>query len=366
MAASRANLANSSKSSTNCIVPIVLSGGGGTRLWPFSTKDTPKQFLPLIDSNCLFEEALDRVRDRLRFTAPIVAASTHHSDLCERMLEPHGEDARLILEPHSKNTAPAVVMAAALAREIHGEEALLLVMPSDHVIEDLPAFHEAIAVGEAAARGGRLVTFGIQPDAPEIGYGYLQAGEEIAGAPSVFSVVRFVEKPALEVAEAMTRAGDHLWNAGIFLFRADVFLNEASASAPAIAKAAIEAIATSERSGIRVNPDPALIAACPSESIDYAIMEKSSRIAVVPMSPGWSDLGSWDALAALIGTGTSIGPITTVDCESCYIRSDGVQVAALGVRDLIIVASGERLLIVPRGRSQEVKKLLSVMDSMAA
>jgi mannose-1-phosphate guanylyltransferase/mannose-6-phosphate isomerase len=357
---------SSSIARSELIVPVILSGGGGSRLWPFSTKDTPKQFLPLVETKTLFERALERVRDRERFAAPIVVGSINHAELCEAGLAEDGEEARLILEPCARNTAPAVVMAATVVRETYGAEALLLVMPSDHVIEDVAAFHRAIEVGGAAARTGRLVTFGVQPSGPETGYGYLQMGAELADAPGVKDVARFVEKPALEAAEAMVVAKDHLWNAGIFLFTAGTFLQEAALSAPAITCMAQAAIAAAERDGIRITPDAALLADCVSESLDYAVMERSARVAVVPMSPGWSDLGSWDALASLLGAGTSVGPITAVDCESCYIRSDGVQVAALGVRDLIIVASGGRLLILPRGRSQEVKRLLSVMDSMAA
>ena len=352
--------------SQGTIVPVILSGGGGSRLWPFSTKDMPKQFLPLFDNKCLFEQALDRVRNRIGFSAPIVVGNLQHADLCEELLSGDGEDVRLILEPCARNTAPAVVMAAAMAVQQHGEDALILVMPSDHVIEKVDEFHQAIRAGEAAAMVGRLVTFGVRPTGPETGYGYLQTGGEVAQAPGVQDVVRFVEKPQLELAERMVATGDHLWNAGIFLFRAEAFLAEAAQTCPSICEAALRALTIAERSGIRVLPDKAALAACPSESIDYAVMEHSSRVAVVPMSPGWSDLGSWDALAAVLGSADPVGPITTVDCESCYIRSDGVQVAALGVRDLIIVASGGRLLIMPRGRSQEVKKLLSAMDSMAA
>ncbi len=352
--------------SAKLIVPVILSGGGGSRLWPFSTKDTPKQFLPLVDSKTLFEQALERVRDRLRFSAPIVVGSIHHAELCARPLAVEGGDTRLILEPCARNTAAAVIMAADVVSQAYGDDALLLVMPSDHVIEDVAAFHEAIAKGEAAARSGRLVTFGIEPSGPDTGYGYLHMGDDLPETPGVRDVERFVEKPALEAAEAMVASKEYLWNAGIFLFRADAFLSEAAAAAPLIASSARAAVAAAAHDGIRITPDAALLAASPSESIDYAIMEHSRKVAVVPMSPGWSDLGSWDALASLFGTGETVGPITTVDCESCYIRSDGVQVAALGVRDLIIVASGGRLLILPRGRSQEVKRLLSVMDSMAA
>lgn len=348
------------------IVPVVLSGGGGSRLWPFSTNETPKQFLPLVGATSLFRQALDRVGDRLRFSAPIVVGSVRHADLCARELGSDGDDARLILEPCARNTAAAIAMAAIAVRDIYGENALMLVMPSDHVIEDMTSFHQAVAVGEAAARSGRLVTFGIRPSSPDTGYGYLQMGEDVAGSPGVKDVKRFVEKPMVEIAEQMVAAGDHLWNAGIFLFSARSLLGEMAQLAPAIYNAALLAMQHANRDGIRMVPNEDALGICPSESIDYAVMEHSSHVAVVPMAPGWSDLGSWDALASLIGGQAPDGPVTALDCDSCYIRSDGVQVAALGIRDLIVVASGQRLLILPRGRSQEVKTLLSMMDSLAA
>jgi mannose-1-phosphate guanylyltransferase/mannose-1-phosphate guanylyltransferase/mannose-6-phosphate isomerase len=248
---------------------------------------------------------------------------------------------------------------------LHGDEVLMLVMPSDHVIEDLDAFHEAVRAGEPAARAGRLVTFGIRPSSPDTGYGYIRTGESLPKLHGVSEVIRFVEKPDLSTAQKMVTDGQHLWNAGIFLFRVGTFLDELMIHAPEIARAAGRAIESAEQSGNCILADPAALEECPSESVDYAVMEHSSRLAVVAMSPGWSDLGSWDALAELLEARPH-GPITALDCADCYIRSDGVQVAALGVRDLIIVASGQRLLILPRGRSQEVKKLLSAMESMAA
>lgn len=345
------------------VVPVVLSGGGGTRLWPFSTAEMPKQFLPLIGEKSLFQEALARVGDRGQFASPIVVGSDRHAELCERELA-GTEGSRLILEPCARNTAPAIVMAASLAAEMHGPDALLLVMPSDHVIEDVGAFHEAIANAEPAARGGQLVTFGIRPTGPDTGYGYLHMGAEVL--PGVMKVARFVEKPTYGVAEAMVSGGEHLWNAGIFLFRAASFLDEADRVAPEIARCAKEAIVAASREGIRVTPDGAILSECPSDSIDYAVMEKAANVAVVPMSPGWSDLGSWDALAELVGPGVSSGPVTALECDDCYIRSEGLEIAAFGVCDLIIVESGGRLLVLPRGRSQEVKRLLSVMESATA
>jgi mannose-1-phosphate guanylyltransferase/mannose-1-phosphate guanylyltransferase/mannose-6-phosphate isomerase len=352
--------------STATILPVILSGGAGSRLWPYSTEDTPKQFLSFTGEKSLFQLTLERVRDRERFLAPLVVASARHADLCERALASEGCDARLILEPCPRNTAAAIVMAASVARRMYGDETLLLVMPSDHLMEDVDAFHQAVATGERAARSGRLVTFGIHPTDADTGYGYLQSGAEISGVPGVREVVRFVEKPCLELAEKMVADGRHLWNAGIFLFQAASFIDEAMLHAPAVCSAAQQAVRAAACEGIRVLADQDWLAQSPSESVDYAVMEHSSRVAVVPMAPGWSDLGSWDALAALMDASRPLGPITAVDCNDCYIRSDGLQVAALGVRDLIIVASGQRLLILPRGRSQEVKKLLSAMEPIAA
>ena len=361
--ASESSVAPAKKGSA-LVVPVILSGGGGSRLWPFSTNDTPKQFLPLVGDRTLFQEALERVRDRGRVSSPVVVGSVRHAELCERELTAEGGQARLILEPCARNTAAAIVMAASVIREEQGEDALLLVMPSDHVIEDVPAFHEAVERAQAAARSGRLVTFGIRPTDPDTGYGYLHMGPEVA--PGVREVARFVEKPTFEVAEAMVAGGEYLWNAGIFLFRVGALLKEVMRVAPAIGRSAQESIRTATREGIRITPDAAILSDCPSQSIDYAVMEHASDVAVVPMSPGWSDLGSWDALASLVSSGPVNGPVTAVECDDCYIRSDGLEVAALGVRNLIIVASGQRLLVLPRGRSQEVKRLLSAMESMAA
>lgn len=307
-----------------------------------------------------------RVRGRGAFAAPMVVASARHAELCEHELLVDGSEARLILEPVARNTAAAVAMAAAAVRDAHGGDALLLVTPSDHLIEDVDAFHRAVQIGAQAAHRGRLVTFGIKPTSADTGYGYIEVGEETAESSGVNDVAKFVEKPRADVAEQMFSGGRHLWNAGIFLFQAQALLDEMMAHAPDICRAAVRAVSNRSPEGIRLYADPAALADCPSESIDYAVMEASERVAVVPMAPGWSDLGSWDALASLVGSVAPDGPITTLDCHSCFIRTDGLQVAALGVKDLIIVASGGRLLILPKGRSQEVKRLLSAMDSLAA
>jgi len=346
------------------IVPVILSGGTGSRLWPYSTEETPKQFLAITGSKSLFRLTLDRVGNPKHFKRPVIVGNIRHADLCRRELQA-GEAAKLILEPSARNTAAAITMAAAAVRQSDGEDALLLVMPSDHVIEDVTAFLDGIRIGEAAARAGNLVTFGIRPSCADTGFGYLRTGDELAGSAGVKRVVQFVEKPSFDLAAHMVADGNHLWNAGIFLFRAGTFLEEVRLHAPAIAAAAERAIELGRIEDNSIIADGEAFSACPSMSVDYAVMEHSSRVVVVPISPGWSDLGSWDALAQLLESAAH-GPITALECDDCYIRSDGLQVAALGVRDLIIVASGQRLLILPRGRSQEVKKLLSAMESMAA
>jgi mannose-1-phosphate guanylyltransferase len=347
------------------ILPVILSGGSGSRLWPYSTEDTPKQFLSFTGAQNLFQLTLERVQDRARFKAPIVVGNIRHRDLCEREFG-EADAPRLILEPLARNTAAAIAMAAAAALQTDGEDALLLVMPSDHVIEDVASFHEGVKIGEAAARAGNLVTFGIRPTGPDTGYGYLEMGPDLPGHNGIKQVLRFLEKPHAELAAELFMSGNHLWNAGIFLFRVGTFFEEIMLHAPAIGAAAQEAIAHSRRAGMAIIADEGPLRDCPCESVDYAVMEHSSRVAVLPIAPGWSDLGSWDALAQLLESSAAHGPITTLDCNDCYIRSDGLQVAALGVRDLIIVASGQRLLILPRGRSQEVKQLLSAMETMAA
>jgi mannose-1-phosphate guanylyltransferase len=319
------------------IVPVILSGGGGSRLWPLSTSDKPKQFLPLLeDGKTLVHEALRRVHDRKSFRPPIVIANRRHADLCEAELSAEGEMARLILEPCGRNTAAAIATAALVASEMYADDCLLLVMPSDQIVDQVDEFHRAVSKGVTAALQGHLVTFGIRPTGPETGYGYLQIGPRIDGCEGVAKVARFVEKPKLEIAKAMVAAGDHLWNAGIFLFRASAILKEAERLVPSITNAVRSAVAAAAQDGIRLTPEAEQFAASPSESIDNAVMEHASNVAVVPMAPGWSDLGSWDALADIVERQAPIGPVTALECDGCYIRSDGLEIAALGLNALII------------------------------
>jgi mannose-1-phosphate guanylyltransferase len=341
------------------ITPVILSGGSGTRLWPMSTPEKPKQLLALTADETMLQLTALRARGEA-FAAPIVVANARHADEIEAQLAAIGlADHKLILEPIARNTAPAIALAALAA----AEDAILLVMPSDHVITDTPAFQAAIQAAIPMVDKGWLVTFGIDPHAPETGYGWIQVGEAIA--PRVHRVARFIEKPPRDRAEAMLSAGDHVWNGGIFLFRADAFLGALSVHAPDMLHAAQQALSKGATAGSRLHPDADAFAASPSESIDYAVMEKAEHVAVVPVAMGWSDLGSWDALHELNAcdeNGNACkGDVVALETENCLVQADGVRIALVGVSDLIVVANGKDVLVMPRGRSQEVKKLIEAM-----
>lgn len=342
------------------IIPVILSGGSGTRLWPMSTPETPKQLLALTAEETMLQLTARRACGD-HFAPPIVVANQRHAEEIETQLKAVGTPAQaLILEPVARNTAPAIALAALAA---DGGDAALLVMPSDHVIADIDAFHAAIHAALPMVEEGWLVTFGIDPHAPETGYGWIHVGETVA--PRVHKVARFVEKPPRDRAEAMLAAGDHVWNGGIFLFRADAFLGALAVHAPEVLHAAQQAMLKARHEGARVHPDPQAFAASPSDSIDYAVMEKAARVAVVPVSMGWSDLGSWDALhelSACDGNGNACkGDVVAIETENCLVQADGVRIALVGVTDLIVVANGKDVLVLPRGRSQEVKKLIEAM-----
>jgi len=337
----------------SAIVPVILSGGSGTRLWPMSRPERPKQFLALTATETMLQLTAARAHGDA-FAAPIVVANAAHADQVEAQLgaigaAPHA----IILEPAGRNTAPAIALAALVA----DADAPLLVMPSDHVILDRDAFHAAIHAALPLVEEGWLVTFGITPDAPESGYGYINVGEEVASG--VHRVARFVEKPKRDVAEAMIASGDHAWNGGIFLFRADAYLNALEQFRPDILAAAKAAMDGARRDGACLYPDAAAFEASPSDSIDYAVMEKADRVAVVPVAMGWSDVGSWDALHQIAENdqhGNVVdGDAIVLDSRNCLVRSDGARIAMVGVEDLIVVASGNDILILPRGRSQDVK-----------
>jgi len=344
------------------IVPVILSGGSGTRLWPMSTPERPKQMLALTAEETMLQLTAQRATGE-RFAAPIVVANARHADMVEQQLAAVEASAQaLILEPMGRNTAPAIALAAIAAG---GGADPLLVMPSDHVITDVTAFHAAIHAAMPMVVEGWLVTFGIDAHAPETGYGWIHVGAEIAYG--VHRVANFVEKPPLDEAEAMLASGDHAWNGGIFLFRADIYLAALAVHAPDMLVACQQAMEKAETRGGRIFPEAEAFARAPADSIDVAVMEKADRVAVVPVDMGWSDLGSWDALHAISdmdGDGNAHhGEVIAIETVNCMIRSDGIRIATVGIEDLIVVASGNNVLILPRGRSQEVKKLIEAMKA---
>ena len=350
------------------IIPVILSGGSGTRLWPMSTPEKPKQFLALTADETMLQLTAQRTTGAA-FGAPIVVANVRHADEIEAQLADIGiGEHLLILEPAARNTAPAIALAALAAEGSNP----LLIMPSDHVISDVGAFHAAIHAALPLVAEGWLVTFGIAPDAPETGYGWIKVGDEISGG--VHRVAKFVEKPPRDRAEAMLATGDHSWNGGIFLFRADIYLAALAVHAPEMLAACQLAMAKARREGTRIFPDAEAFAAAPDNSIDYAVMEKAERVAVVPVSMGWNDVGSWDALHAIseldaagnAHASGAAGEVIAIDTTNCLVRTDGMRVALVGVDDLIVVASGTDVLILPRGRSQEVKKLIEAMKARPA
>lgn len=343
------------------ITPVILSGGSGTRLWPLSRTGRPKQLLKLTADETMLQLTARRTPGGDGFGTPIVVANAQHAEQIEEQLSAAGiEGAQIILEPVGRNTAPAIAAAALLLER----DAIMLVMPSDHVIEDVAAFRAAVATATPLVADGWLATFGITPDAPETGYGYIKRGAELA--PGVARVDRFVEKPDRATAEAYLAEGGYSWNGGIFLFQAGAFLDALGAHAPDILEAVGKAMANATREGGRIRPDAHDFAASPSQAVDYAVMEKADKVAVAPVEMGWSDLGSWDALhaiSALDAVGNAHqGEIVAIDTKGCLIRSEGPLVAAVGVSDLIVVATHDAVLILPRGSSQEVKRAVEALQ----
>jgi mannose-1-phosphate guanylyltransferase len=333
-------------SKTPPIRPVILAGGAGTRLWPLSTAARPKHLLPLIGNETLFAQTLARSGDD--FAPPIIVANQAQEGDLRAIVEP---EARLILEPMKRDSAAAIALAAAFA----DEEELLLVCPSDHHIADVAAFHDAIALARPAADAGKIVTFGIEPDHPATGFGYIAAGD----GEGVRPVARFVEKPPLERAEAMLAQGGHYWNAGIFLASARTWREELDRHAPAILEAASEGLAKAVTDGPVIRVDEQAFARSPAKSIDYAVMEFSDRVVVVPVSMGWSDVGSWAAVfdASEKGEGGNVvsGDALVIESYGNLIRSDGPRVAAIGVDDLVIVATGDAVLVTRLSHAQKVR-----------
>ena len=344
------------------IIPLVLAGGAGTRLWPVSRDAMPKQFLPLVGEKSTYQQALMRVSGDL-FAPPIVMTSDAFRFFARRQAEEIGVDATVVLEPMRRDSGPAIAAGAAFARS-RDPDAIVLAIAADHVILDTDLFHEACRAGRDAAAQGAIVTFGIRPTAPKTSYGYIRCGEalEVAG---VSRVAAFVEKPDAEVAASYVAQG-YLWNSGNFLFRAEALLAELARYEPAMAQAveaAVAAAGTDLGFGCMASTREGVLGQATQKSIDYAVMEKTDRAAVVEGRFRWSDIGSWDAVFEVaspdpVGNAVS-GPVLAVDAKGCIVHAEGKLTAVLGVKDLIVVTTPDAVLVLPRARAEDVKTLVA-------
>ncbi len=339
--------------------PIILSGGAGTRLWPVSRLAFPKQLLPIAADQSMLQVTALRTSGS-HFAAPIIVGEEEHRFFIKDQLERSNlTPAAIILEPVPRNTAPAIALAANWVSENCGDE-LLLILPSDHVIRDEAGFRQAIEKAIPAALAGGLVTFGIVPDSPNIGYGYIELGAEDATIPGVHRVTRFVEKPSLDVARGYLEAGQFLWNSGMFLFRASVILEELGRHAAEVASAVAGASGDFARDGLFERPGKQAFASSPSISIDFAVMEKSTNTFVLPVDIGWSDVGSWSSLWDISEKdrdGNVVqGPVVALDSTNCLLRSDHEKlVVAIGLERLGVIVTRDAVLVTDLDRSQDVK-----------
>ena len=355
-------------SSENKIVPVVLSGGAGTRLWPLSRELYPKQLLPLIGERTMLQETVLRLEGLTDIGAPLVVCNDAHRFMVAEQLRQVEQAAdTVILEPVGRNTAPAVAVAA-LQAMADGSDPLLLVLAADHVIRDAKALCAAVTAGVDAVEAGAMLTFGIVPTAPETGYGYIRKGQSSASSlqssvENIFDVREFVEKPDLATAEKYLASGDYYWNSGMFFFKASVFLSELEKAAPEMLTACRKAWEGRATDLDFTRLDAEAFASCPSDSIDYAVMEKTDRAVVIPLDAGWSDVGSWAALwevgeADEQGNVTS-GDVSNVSCKNSYLYAGSRLVAGIGLEDMIIVETADAVLVAAKDRVQEVKEVVS-------
>lgn len=345
------------------IRPVILCGGSGTRLWPLSRESYPKQFMEL-GNGTLFGQTVQRVSGLDGLGRPLIVCNEEHRFFAAGILQELGVQADVLLEPTPRNTAPAITLAALAACE-GGEDPLLLVLPSDHAIEPAGDFCQAVASAAQAMPADALVTFGIQPTRADTGFGYITLGAQTQGA--IHKVERFVEKPPQEVAQRLVAEGRHLWNSGIFLFRAATYLAELERHAPGILAGCRKAWAGFCRDNDFIRVDAAEFAQTPSDSIDYAVMEHTSQAFVMPISVKWSDLGSWESFYEAApkdaGTNALVGDVVAMDTTGSYIHSTKRLVATLGVKDLAVVETADAILIADRHRAQDVKALLGALRS---
>ena len=379
------------------IIPVILAGGTGSRLWPLSRQLSPKQFMAMPESatltktvstgdvadvgsdTTLFQATLLRLQGIEGLSAPLIICNEEHRFLVAEQLRQLGMmDATIVLEPMGRNTAPALTLAAELIGHVSAvaetkvdEPALMLVLPADHVIRDARVFHHCVVIARQHASAGSMVTFGIRPLYPETGYGYIQRGEAIGDAAHpAFNVQRFVEKPDIEVARQYLDAGDYDWNSGMFLVGRDRWLQEVEQHAPGIARQCRLASLSARVDGDFTRIDAAAFAACPSDSIDYAVMEKTSRAVVVPMDAAWNDLGAWSSLWDVSAVKTEDnnvlrGDTHVINVSQSYIRADSRLVVAIGMHNAVIVETPDAVLVADKDQVQDVKKVVQWLEKMA-
>jgi mannose-1-phosphate guanylyltransferase/mannose-6-phosphate isomerase len=347
---------------SNRLVPVILCGGGGTRLWPVSTDAAPKQFLPLLDGGgSTFEATLARCARPDLFAPPVIVANVAQADLIGTALAGRATSG-LLLEPMRRDSAAAVAAAAVHVRDVD-PDGIMLILAADHVVRNEAAFHEACAAALVAAQSGRFVTFGIRPERPATEYGYLRPGAPLADAPGIQALDAFIEKPDATRAAQLIADGC-LWNSGNFVFPAGLFLEELTAFEPAIASAVTTAVRTGVRDGDVIRLDRAAFAASLMTSVDYAVMERTKRAAVAPCDLGWSDIGSWAALwdvAVKDAAGNAVsGDVVAADTSGSIIRAEpGVAVSVLGLEDVVVIAGPTGVLVTTRARAADIKKVVT-------
>jgi mannose-1-phosphate guanylyltransferase/mannose-6-phosphate isomerase len=360
-------VAADSQAASTLIVPVILSGGSGTRLWPVSRESFPKQLWPLVSGHTLIQQTALRATGA-GFAPPVVVCNEGHRFLIAEQLRAAGiTDARILLEPVGRNSAPAIAAAALLVAEEH-PNAVLWMMAADAAITRPAALREALEAACQAARAGRFVTFGMQPERAETGYGYIEVGEALADAPGTFQVARFLEKPDAATAATLATDGRHLWNSGMFMFTARTLLEEMTAFAPAVVTAVRQAVSARRTDLDFIRLEATAFEACPSISLDYAVAERTGRAAVVPADLGWSDVGSWHALWELGGKdaagNVAVGDVIMEGASNCYARSDGMLTAVVGLTDVVVVTTADAVLAMHRDQAQDVKKVVERLRAM--
>ncbi|HFP9274692.1 mannose-1-phosphate guanylyltransferase/mannose-6-phosphate isomerase [Klebsiella pneumoniae] len=349
------------------LLPVIMAGGTGSRLWPMSRELYPKQFLRLYGQNSMLQETISRLSG-LDTHEPMVICNEEHRFLVAEQLRQLGKLSKnIILEPVGRNTAPAIALAALQATQ-DGDDPLMLVLAADHIINNQQVFHDAIHVAEQYAQADHLVTFGIVPNTPETGYGYIQRGDSLGeGEHAPYQVARFVEKPDLEHAQDYLASGEYYWNSGMFMFRAKKYLSELATFRPDILEVCTAAVNAADSSSDFISIPHEVFSTCPDESVDYAVMEKTADAVVVGLDADWSDVGSWSALWD-VSPKDELGNVLNGDAwvhnsQNCYINSDEKLVVAIGVEDLVIVSTKDAVLVMNKNRAQDVKKVVEYLKA---